>query len=120
MSNCWYSISVNGNGRGSFSLNRGLRQGDPLSPYLFIIATEVFGIGLKFLHSNHDSLHFHSHREVPLISHLAYADDILIFCNGAASSLKHHMGKKFKNTTSSLDNRSIQLSHVLSQVIVPE
>lgn len=36
----WFSIIINGTTRSFFKLSRELRQGDPISPYLFIIKEE--------------------------------------------------------------------------------
>ncbi|XP_047949120.1 uncharacterized protein LOC125194951 [Salvia hispanica] len=62
---CWFSILINGAPAGFFQSTRGLRQGDPISPALFVIAAEYLS---KLLD-----------RLILEISHLAYADDILIF-----------------------------------------
>ena len=53
------SISINGELAGFFHNKRGLRQGDPMFPYLFVIAMEV----LTKLLAKHiqDSPHFKFH-----------------------------------------------------------
>ncbi|GKF61515.1 putative reverse transcriptase domain, reverse transcriptase zinc-binding domain protein, partial [Tanacetum coccineum] len=42
-----FSISINGLLHGHFKGKRGLRQGDPISPYLFTIVMEVLTLMLK-------------------------------------------------------------------------
>lgn len=60
--------------------SRGIRQGDPISPYLYIICTE----GLSALIKNNIRLHqlhgYKASRGGPTISHLLFADDSIVFC----------------------------------------
>ncbi|KAK6144535.1 hypothetical protein DH2020_021355 [Rehmannia glutinosa] len=74
-----FSFLLNGSQFGSLRPQRGLRQGDPLSPYLFILCFETFSLILQDLQAA-GSLHGISiSRNAPTLSHLFFADDTLLF-----------------------------------------
>ncbi|KAG7579142.1 Reverse transcriptase domain [Arabidopsis thaliana x Arabidopsis arenosa] len=81
-----FTVSVNGCNGGFFKSTKGLRQGDPLSPYLFVLAMEVFS---NLLHSRYAAgyIHYHPKASDLNISHLMFADDVMIFFDGGSSSL---------------------------------
>nr|GEV98145.1 putative RNA-directed DNA polymerase, eukaryota, reverse transcriptase zinc-binding domain protein [Tanacetum cinerariifolium] len=72
------SILVNGSPTDEFSFHRGLRQGDPLSPFLFILVMESLQVSFQRLI---DRCMFTSimvgHNNQVSISHLFYADDVM-------------------------------------------
>lgn len=74
-----FGVLINGRPRRKFKPTRGLRQGDPLSPYLFLIVSEV----LSLLIQNATELGYIDGIRVsghgPCLSHLIFADDTLIF-----------------------------------------
>lgn len=82
---------MNGTFKGNFQSERGLRQGDPLSPYLFILLEEVL---TRLLRKNFEEWRiakFSHSIGAPLVSHLLHANDILIFANGGKRSIKQLM-----------------------------
>ncbi|XP_040996142.1 uncharacterized protein LOC121242329 [Juglans microcarpa x Juglans regia] len=82
-----YYVVMNGTAKGFFKGGRGLRQGDPLSPYLFILVEEVLSRLLKKKFELGRIKSFSHPRHGPVISHLLYADDMVIFANGGRSSV---------------------------------
>ncbi|KAF5446730.1 hypothetical protein F2P56_032333 [Juglans regia] len=79
---------MNGTPKGFFQSKRGLRQGDPLSPYLFIVMQEVLSRLIKHAADNGRIHPFFQARGTLLVSHLMYTDDIVIFANGSKRSIK--------------------------------
>ena len=71
----------------SFNPLRGLRQGDTLSPYLFILGNEVLMriINKEVTDGNISKVKVSS--TTPPISKLCYADDVILFCKAKASEL---------------------------------
>lgn len=88
LSNCWFSILYNGTPTGYFKSSRGVRQGDPLAPALFIIAEEALSKGITSLFSSGQLQHFHVPRGYKQITHILYADDTLVLLNGSARNIK--------------------------------
>ncbi|XP_071912962.1 uncharacterized protein [Coffea arabica] len=84
VSSVTYAINFNGEKRGFIRPTRGLRQGDPLSPYLFLICAESFSSLLKQSVVQGKLTGIRIAREAPRLSHLFFADDALIFCKATA------------------------------------
>lgn len=81
-----FSININGQLEGFFQGRRGLRQGDPLSPYLFVICMEILSRLLKqSLHNN--PFHFHPKCHRIGLTRLIFADDLLLFAKGDEESV---------------------------------
>ncbi|MFS7978016.1 putative RNA-directed DNA polymerase [Helianthus anomalus] len=83
-----YSLSINGNLYGFFKGKRGLRQGDPISPYLFTLVMEVLSFLLKDVASNSTPFRYHLHCKKQKIINVSFADDLFMFANGDVASVK--------------------------------
>ncbi|XP_028067833.1 uncharacterized protein LOC114270499 [Camellia sinensis] len=76
-----FSICINGSLQGYFKGARGLRQGDPMSPYLFVLAMEILARILAEK-SRSPLFKFHWRCEKTKIVNLCFADDLMIFSKG--------------------------------------
>jgi hypothetical protein len=88
-----FSVLINGAPSGFFGSSRGVRQGDPLSPFLFVLVIEAFSRMISAIYSrgliSGFSVGSRGRNRVE-VSHL-FADDTLIFC-GADTSQISYMG----------------------------
>jgi hypothetical protein len=85
-----FSVLVNGTPSGFFSSSRGIRQGDPLSPLLFVIVMEAFSkLCSIFVQRGFLSGFSVGSRSTGVInvSHLLFADDTLVFCGASPDHL---------------------------------
>ncbi|GJT02021.1 putative reverse transcriptase domain, reverse transcriptase zinc-binding domain protein [Tanacetum coccineum] len=82
-----YSICINGNLHGYFQGKRGLRQGDPLSPYLFTLVMEVLTLMFKRKVMDSDCFSFHRYCDKLELINLCFADDLFIFAYGDVQSV---------------------------------
>ena len=85
-----FSVLVNGSLEGFFGNSRGLKQGHPLSPLLFLLVMEVLSRLLKKTEECNLILGFHvgaGNFVGVSISHLLFADDTILFCDASREQL---------------------------------
>ena len=92
MSTATFSVLINGSQTSFFGSSRGLRQGDPLLPYLFVLGMEalslmidkvaeggyIFGYIFKGINDT-----------VKQITHLLFLDDTFVFCKDFEEQMTH-------------------------------
>ena len=75
-----YSILINGEAHGCITPTRGLRQGDPLSPYMFLLYIEGLTALIVEVERRRQISSISICRGSPTITHLLFVDDSVIYC----------------------------------------
>lgn len=83
-----FMVGYNGSVNGYFKGKRSLRQGDPLSPYLFVMVMSILSHMLNRA-ARQNGFKYHSQCKSTKLTHLSFADDLLIFIDGSISSVQH-------------------------------
>ncbi|XP_061371034.1 uncharacterized protein LOC133313656 [Gastrolobium bilobum] len=113
-------IFWNGTQAGSISPSRGLRQGDPLSPYIFVLCME------KLSHLITDSLEKKEWKPKkagkggPSISHLLFADDLMLFGEADSDQIRIVMSCLNKFGSMSGQKVSLKKSSIFFSKNVPQ
>ncbi|GJS39203.1 putative RNA-directed DNA polymerase [Tanacetum coccineum] len=85
------SVLVNGSPTEEFKMSRGIRQGDPLSPFLFLIAAEGINVVVNEAINNDVLKGITVERDRVVVSHLQYADDTIFFCDWSRNNGRNLM-----------------------------
>lgn len=83
-----FSININGDLHGYFKGRPGLRQWDPISPYLFTLVMEVLTLILKRRIRGNGEFEYHNRCEKQKIVNICFADDLILFARGEVQSAK--------------------------------
>ncbi|KAG7579386.1 Ribonuclease H domain [Arabidopsis thaliana x Arabidopsis arenosa] len=82
------SVLWNGEKTNSFKPLRGLRQGDPLSPYLFVLCLERLCHLIDRSIANKDWKPISISRGGPKLSHICFADDLILFAEASITQIR--------------------------------
>ena len=81
-----YSVLIDGEPKGYIRPSRGIRQGDPLSPYLFLLCAEGLIALIRQAERMGNITGVSISRGGPRVSHLLFADDSLLFCQASIAA----------------------------------
>lgn len=79
------SFLINGQSYGFIQAKRGLRQGDPISPLLFLLGMKYLSRSLQSLNGDPD-FHYHTKCRNLKLTHMCFADDFMGFCRADRTS----------------------------------
>ncbi|GJT76141.1 RNA-directed DNA polymerase, eukaryota, reverse transcriptase zinc-binding domain protein [Tanacetum coccineum] len=77
-----FSICVNGESFSYFKRGRGLRQADPMSPYLFTLVMEILTLIVEKRVEGSKEFKYHFGCKEMKLTHVCFADDLMMFSHG--------------------------------------
>ncbi|XP_042944727.1 uncharacterized protein LOC122278613 [Carya illinoinensis] len=124
-----YSLLINGVPRTYFAPSRGIRQGDPLSPYLFILCSEFLSYSLNQAELQGLISRVPAARGAIHVNHLFFADNSLVFCRSnptkwgkvqhVLSNYEQASGQRLNLDKSSIffnSNTKVETQHAILQL----
>ncbi|CAN1150401.1 LINE-1 retrotransposable element ORF2 protein [Linum perenne] len=102
-----FSVLINGNPTDNFEPTRGIRQGDPISPFLFIILTNSLSFLLEKGIQEGKLKGLQLNKRCPTLTHVLFADDTIIFGEASvrdAINIKETMEKYANLTGQTINN----------------
>lgn len=115
-----FSFLINGAAQGNVIPQRGIRQGDPLSPFIFIICGEVLSGLCRKAQDNGLIFGIRVCRGSPRINHLLFADDTMFFCKTSHKSCESLLSILQRYETASGQKINSQKSSVTFSAKTPQ
>ncbi|XP_060210422.1 uncharacterized protein LOC132637332 [Lycium barbarum] len=114
-----YTIAINGGLYGNIQGKRGLIQGDPIFPLIFVICMEYFTRTMNIV-AHQEGFGFHTKCRSMKLKHLCFANDVLLFSKGDFQSVLLLLRglKTFSNTSGLCTNASKKISKIVRDVLL--
>ena len=114
-----YALLLNGSPIHTFLPTRGVRQGDPISPYLFLLCANILSIVLIQVEGQNKIKGIKLGRNGLSFTHLFYADDSLFFFQNDRQSLNNLKGIILWNCSLSGQNFNFTKSYLYCSPNIP-